>query len=104
MRLIASLTQPPALTRDAQTPPLKLPCKSADTHRPVLVGEIVDVEIQRFGKKTEIIHSCEQTTHPIIGYVVEDPQGWMALPTKTTTPPIKCDGRHDAIDYVRRSQ
>jgi hypothetical protein len=63
----------------------------------------VDVEIERLGKKTEVIRSCAQVAHPIIGFVVEDEQGWLALPRRASIPPSKESSRSDAIDYVMRS-
>jgi hypothetical protein len=63
----------------------------------------VDVEVERFGKKTETIRSCAQVAHPIIGFVVQDEQGWLALPRRASIPPSKERSRHDAIDYIRRS-
>lgn len=63
----------------------------------------MDVEITRLGKKTEVVHTCAQVAHPVIGFVVEDEQGWMALPRRQSVPPSVERSRHDAIEYIRRS-
>jgi len=63
----------------------------------------VDVEVERLGNKTEAIRTCAQVAHPIIGFVVQDDQGWMALPRRAHVSPSKEQSRHDAIDYIRRS-
>lgn len=62
----------------------------------------MDVKIERFGEKTEIVHSLEHIANPVIGYVIEDSKGWMALPTSGLKPPTKHDGRGSAIDYIAR--
>lgn len=61
------------------------------------------VNLERLGSKTEVVRSCAHAVHPIIGFVVQDEQGWMALPTRASVEPTKNDSRHDAIDYIRRS-
>ena len=68
------------------------------------MSELIEV-CEPVGKTVFPIRYADRVGNPSIGHVVKDPKGWIAIPeviSKHETA-IK-DTRHEAIDYLRRTQ
>lgn len=68
------------------------------------MAELIEVS-EPVGKTVFPIRYADRVGHPLIGHVVKDPNGWIAIPEVATKWPVfNARSRHEAIDYLRKIQ
>lgn len=68
------------------------------------MSELIEV-CEPVGKTVFPIRYADRVGHPVIGHVVRDERGWIAIPENVSKHPVENRRtRHEAIDYLRRTQ
>lgn len=58
---------------------------------------------ERLGRRTTPVRSTDHVGHSVVGYIVEDDHGWLAIPLSMGHVAEMRDSFDAALDYLRRT-